>query len=295
MGSRLAVTLVVLAVLVLAAPSASVADHVVANPSTSARLGERASPLAWRVIVDWGIGCTGAAAPDYGGNLKLVDQVTDEETYLGGTFGASGQSVVSVSMRAKPRYLSPVIKSWCSTGLPELHGSATVEVTGNPVEIPGLDQDAGTGGERGGQGGRDFPGGGFGAPSDPLGSAGCGRYRKGTPRSDDLRGTSLGDLIAGLGGNDVIRGNAGADCLIGGDGNDRLIGGNGSDRLTGGSGDDTLVGGSGINRYDAGSGDDTVSAANGRRELVSCGAGRDRARVDRRDRVAGCEKLTRVS
>lgn len=84
MGSRLAVTLVVLAVLVLAAPSVSLADHVVANPSTSARLGERASALSWRVVVDWGIGCSGASTPNYGGNLKLVDQVTDEELYLGG-------------------------------------------------------------------------------------------------------------------------------------------------------------------------------------------------------------------
>jgi hypothetical protein len=32
-----------------------------------------------------------------------------------------------------------------------------------------------------------------------------------------------------------------------------------------------------------------VRARNGRRELVVCGSGFDRAHVDRRDRVRGCE------
>jgi hypothetical protein len=62
--------------------------------------------------------------------------------------------------------------------------------------------------------------------------------------------------------------------------------------LTGGRGDDRLSGGSGVNAYDAGPGADCIDAPNGRPELVRCGSGRDRARVDRRDRVRGCERLT---
>jgi hemolysin type calcium-binding protein len=294
MSSRLAVSFVILALLALALPVSSAADHVTANPTVSARLGEPVGDRNWQVVVDWGITCSGGGStPQYGGDLNLVDQVTGEKMYLGGTFHGSGQDVELVSRRATPRYVRPVIKSWCSSGLPLLHGSGPFEVTGNVVEVPALGSD-GSGGDHGGQGGRDFPGGGFGGPSDPLRPVGCGRKREGTPRADTLRGTSSGDLIFGLDGNDLIRGRAGNDCLIGDGGNDRLLGGKGSDRLTGGDGNDTLVGGKGVNRYDAGSGNEIVKAANGRRELVSCGEGRDRARVDRHDRVAACEKVTRV-
>jgi len=94
-------------------------------------------------------------------------------------------------------------------------------------------------------------------------------------------------------GNDLIRGFGDDDCLVGGSGGDRLLGGSGYDRLTGGRGADTLVGGSGVNRYDAGAGNDVVNARNGRAELVSCGSGRDRARIDRRDRVRNCERVKR--
>jgi Ca2+-binding RTX toxin-like protein len=288
------VTLGILVLLALALPGRSAADHVTVSPSVSARLGEPIGDRSWEVVVDWGINCSGAASPTYGGNLYLVDQVTGEEIYLGGTFGASGQDISLVGRKKTPRYLRPRIKAFCSSGLPSLHGSDTIEATGNVVEVPALDAGGnGSGGDHGGQGGRDFPGGGFGAPSDPLGPGGCAKTRQGTPRADTLDGTSAGDLIFGLGGNDLIRGLGGNDCLIGDGGNDRLLGGKGADRLTGGGGADTLVGGRGVNRYDAGSGNDIVKAANSRRELVSCGRGQDRAWVDRRDRVGGCEQLTR--
>ena len=281
----------ILALGVLALPSRSAADHVTATPAISARLGEPVSDRTWEVVVDWSINCRGAATPVYGGNLYLVDQVTGERIYLGGTFGASGQSTSLVARKRDPRYLRPQIRSFCSSGLPSLHGSGTIETTGETVEVPPLGAGGGSGGGHGGQGGRDFPGGSFGAPSDPLGPGGCASTRQGTAGADTLAGTSAGDLIFGLGGDDLIRGLAGNDCLIGDGENDRLLGGRGSDRLTGGAGADTLVGGKGVNRYDAGSGNDIVKAANGRRELVSCGQGRDRARVDRRDRVRGCEQL----
>jgi hypothetical protein len=96
----------------------------------------------------------------------------------------------------------------------------------------------------------------------------------------------------GYDGNDRLRGAGGHDCLLGGRGDDVLEGESGADVLTGGRGDDRLDGGSGTNSYDAGPGADRIDARNGRRELVRCGSGRDRARVDRRDRVKSCERLT---
>jgi Tol biopolymer transport system component len=121
----------------------------------------------------------------------------------------------------------------------------------------------------------------------------CANLQTGTNGADTLTGTFAGDRLRGLGGNDVLNGEAGNDCLEGGAGNDRLNGGAGNDRLLGGGGRDVLIGGPGRNAYVAGPGNDRVNARNGRRELINCGTGRDTARVDRRDRVRGCERVRR--
>ena len=99
---------------------------------------------------------------------------------------------------------------------------------------------------------------------------------------------------AGGDGNDRLVGGKGEDALFGGAGNDNLVGGSGSDLLVGGTGGDVIAGGPGRNRYDAGMGSDSINAANGVRELVDCGFGRDFVRADRRDRLSGCEKVKRV-
>jgi hypothetical protein len=49
-----------------------------------------------------------------------------------------------------------------------------------------------------------------------------------------------------------------------------------------------------VDIHRAGSGNDNVSSADGTREAVDCGSGRDRARVDRKDRVKGCERVKRI-
>ena len=95
-------------------------------------------------------------------------------------------------------------------------------------------------------------------------------------------------------GNDEIRGRTGDDALYGGAGNDRLYGGRGRDFLSGGSGKDRLIGGPGRNRYQGGPGNDFIRSANGVRELVDCGFGRDRVTADRRDVLSGCERVKRV-
>jgi Ca2+-binding RTX toxin-like protein len=64
-----------------------------------------------------------------------------------------------------------------------------------------------------------------------------------------------------------------------------LDGGRGSDKLSGGPGKDVLKGGSGRDR---------IGARDGVRDRISCGPGRDVARVDAFDKVLrGCEVIRR--
>ena len=103
----------------------------------------------------------------------------------------------------------------------------------------------------------------------------CSVKKSGTKRNDILKGTAGPDLLRGLAGNDKLKGLAGDDCLDGGAGNDALNGGLGKDKLTGGTGNDV------------------IDAADHTKDIVDCGKGRDRATVDKIDRVKGCEKVKR--
>jgi hypothetical protein len=89
-------------------------------------------------------------------------------------------------------------------------------------------------------------------------------------------GKPRNDYIAGGGFDDVILGMRGSDTILGGAGDDKLDGGPGNDIITGGSGADQLFGGTGS---------DTIYAADGERDVITCGAGRDRAVVDSADKV----------
>ncbi len=282
------------------------ADHVSASLQVSARLGERIGANHWIVIVDWSVNCVGPPPGSdryFGGGRNLDDLDSGEVIYMGGVTAATGSSRQPITRRSLPRRLRPRIEAGCYDNGIGLHGSGLQGAIGNTVTVPALGDENGDGmrdgrplpaGPVGDQGRRDVPGTGFGGPRDPLRSGGCATVRLGTSRSETLNGSAAAELIFGLAGNDLIWGRGGDDCLIGGAGRDRLLGGPGSDRLTGGAGADTLVGGSGVNRYDAGAGNDVVNAANGRAELVSCGSGRDTARVDASDRVRNCERVTRV-
>lgn len=144
-----------------------------------------------------------------------------------------------------------------------------------------------------------------------AGSDACKKVLRGSTRNDRLTGTAAGEQLFGLRGNDTIGGGAGDDCLFGGPGNDKLSGGSGKDALTGssgkdklsggtgndvltgGAGNDSLAGGQGTNRLTAGAGNDRVNSANGKRETVNCGRGRDSVRADRSDRLRGCERVLR--
>jgi Ca2+-binding RTX toxin-like protein len=102
----------------------------------------------------------------------------------------------------------------------------------------------------------------------------CANTVDGDGGRDRLAGTPLSDLIRGFAGRDLLRGAGGDDCLRGQRGRDRLNGGAGEDELLGGGGNDRIRG------------------RDGSRDKVECGTGRnDVARVDRRDRVRGCETV----
>lgn len=119
------------------------------------------------------------------------------------------------------------------------------------------------------------------AYTPPTGEGGgrCAIEVRGTNGRDTpatVPGSGSGDRLVGGGGKDRLNGLEGDDCVLGQGGGDRLKGGPGKDRLVGGSGNDV------------------IRAADGERDRVSCGAGkRDRAVVDRRDRVTQCERVRR--
>jgi hypothetical protein len=104
-----------------------------------------------------------------------------------------------------------------------------------------------------------------------------GRRIVGSSRPDYLPGGGGNDTILGLGGNDTILGGAGDDVLYGGAGNDVIDGGLGRDHIYGGPGSDT------------------IRAADGQRDTIDCGPGRDHAIVDRVDLVKNCEAITYAS
>jgi hypothetical protein len=114
-----------------------------------------------------------------------------------------------------------------------------------------------------------------GAETDPCGGVepleACPFQQIGGRKPDKLRGTAADDSLRGRGGRDKLRGKRGSDCLAGGRGADRLDGGPDDDRLRGGPGRDRL------------------DAKDGEKDVVRCGPGVDRARVDRKDKVKGCE------
>ncbi|MCW3041806.1 MAG: calcium-binding protein [Solirubrobacterales bacterium] len=164
----------------------------------------------------------------------------------------------------------------------------------------------------------------------------------GTNKNDRITGTNNRDRILGLGGSDSLDGGRGNDCIEGNNGNDTVNGGIGDDHLLGGSGDDTMTGdlgkdvmdgstgndkvnggsgadtlkggvgrdiinaGFGADRVTAGSGNDVVNiAVQGPSAKVDCGTGRDKIRLNQRERnaITGCEikyiladnKVVRVS
>jgi hypothetical protein len=122
----------------------------------------------------------------------------------------------------------------------------------------------------------------------------CAHVVPGGPTAQaPIAGTIAGDVITGTRRADFLLGGEGDDCLNGLGGADRIDGSTGADKLNGGDGGDRLAGGPGLDRLSGGPGVDVIQARDGARELVRCGPGRDLARLDRRDRAIGCERMRR--
>ena len=107
---------------------------------------------------------------------------------------------------------------------------------------------------------------------------------------DRLDGGGGGDVVIGSDGIDRLVGGAGGDKLQGGAANDVLAGGADGDRLDGDAGSDELTGGGGSDTLNGFAGADTIYARDGVRDTINGGAGRDRAQVDRVDRMRLVEK-----
>lgn len=115
-----------------------------------------------------------------------------------------------------------------------------------------------------------------GSGMPPVGSDPRDRPRSGTAKN------ACAPVKGGAPGR-VLVGTRGSDRLVGGSGRDRIRGRGGSDRIRAGSGGpDCLMGSLGSDR---------LRAVNRKRDVVRCGPGRDRAVVDRKDRVRGCERV----
>jgi Tol biopolymer transport system component len=116
----------------------------------------------------------------------------------------------------------------------------------------------------------------------------------GTIAGDRLLGLGAKDRLRGFKGNDCLFGGAGGDTLEGGPDKDRLKGDRGKDILRGGGANDSLDGGNDKDRFDGGRGNDRINSADGVKEDVKCGAGKDdRATADQDDTLHGCEHVTR--
>jgi Ca2+-binding RTX toxin-like protein len=177
--------------------------------------------------------------------------------------------------------------------------------------------------------GNDLLGGGTGSDRT-LGGGGNDRIfdvpgsRSGVDGGDDKASGGAGDDEIALGldddvgrggaGNDVLTLGPGADIGSGGPGKDILYGERGDDSLAGGGGGDQLVGNQGVDRLFGGDGGDGILSGavvesiwsggrfahspgplDNRPDHVDCGAGRDRAGVDRTDFQSGCESTVRLS
>jgi len=136
-----------------------------------------------------------------------------------------------------------------------------------------------------------------GASGGPL-QGGC---FDGTDGPDRVVGTKYGDLIIAGSGDDTIRAGDGQnrvesqwgnDDIRTGAGVDLIMAGAGNDAIRTGAKRDTIYTGPGRDQVFGGRGADVVFANDGDRDIVDCGLGDDRARVDRFDATRSCEHVT---
>jgi Ca2+-binding RTX toxin-like protein len=83
--------------------------------------------------------------------------------------------------------------------------------------------------------------------------------------------------------------------IVGSLGNDRLVGTPCANTIYGLPGNDVLIGRAGRDTLAGGRGNDRLRAIDGEADVVRCGAGFDRARVDQFDSTYRCEVVVAVT
>ena len=116
-----------------------------------------------------------------------------------------------------------------------------------------------------------------------------GGLTQGTPGNDVIVGSKRADRISSHAGRDLVCSRGGADRVNTGAGADRVSAGPGGDRIRAGGGADSVNPGSGRDLVSTGPGNDELVLAGTTRDRADCGAGRDRVRHDRADRLSRCE------
>lgn len=244
---------------------------------------------------------------DQRGFSRTVDRSAanvDDGTDIGAVeVGAdSTPTETTTTTTTQPTETTPTTPTTTTTTLP---GPSTEECLGKQVILTkGSAADeklTGTGGDDGilGAGGVDEIGGLEG--NDCLfGQAGNDKV-DGGPGDDSVQGNRDDDNVNGSDGDDDVRGQNGNDKVSGGADDDKVTGGAGDDNASGGSGDDTLKTnggndvinpGAGADTVIAGGGADEIDTADGDKDVVDCGTGKDTAHVDGIDKVdANCNTV----
>jgi len=122
---------------------------------------------------------------------------------------------------------------------------------------------------------------------------GAGDLVYGGPGDDRLIGFEDPSALFGGPGRDRIDSGGRRDRVRGGPGRDRIDGGREGDWIAAGPGGDRVTAGPGRDSVAGGAGNDVIFVADGERDTVSCGPGRDQADFDPLDALRGCERLTR--
>jgi hypothetical protein len=100
-------------------------------------------------------------------------------------------------------------------------------------------------------------------------------------------------VITGAAAGGTFKGSSLPDRLIGTPGRDILYGYGGNDTIEGLAGDDLISGGPGADVLRGGAGNDRIASADGTRDTVACGRGRDIVTADLSDSLNGCEVVSR--
>jgi CSLREA domain-containing protein len=127
----------------------------------------------------------------------------------------------------------------------------------------------------------------FGQPGDDNVVGGPGDDNANGDTDDDtVKGDDGADSVRGQNGNDRVFGGSGDDPKVtGGAGDDVVKGGDGNDFVKGDGGNDSIIPGGGEDFVHAGGGADTINAADGDKDQIICGTGKDVANVDAIDDV----------